>query len=31
MKHVLNRRFTQDRDAMVRRLVANFFAEFEPR
>ena len=28
-KHVLNRRFTQDRDAMVRRLVANFFAEFE--
>ncbi len=28
-KHVLNRRFTQDRSAMVRRLVANFFAEFE--
>jgi AcrR family transcriptional regulator len=28
-KHVLNRRFTQDRDAMVRRLIANFFAEFE--
>lgn len=28
-KHILNRRFTQDRGAMVRRLVANFFAEFE--
>jgi len=28
-KHVLNRRFTQDRSVMVRRLVANFFAEFE--
>lgn len=28
-KHILNRRFTEDRDAMVKRLVANFFAEFE--
>ena len=28
-KHILNRRFTQDRSAMVKRLVANFFAEFE--
>lgn len=28
-KHILNRRFTQDRTAMVKRLVANFFAEFE--
>ncbi|MBM3346273.1 MAG: TetR/AcrR family transcriptional regulator [Betaproteobacteria bacterium] len=28
-KHILNRRVTEDRDAMVKRLVANFFAEFE--
>jgi len=28
-KHVYNRKFTQDRGAMVQRLVANFFAEFE--
>jgi AcrR family transcriptional regulator len=30
-KHVYNRKFTQDRHAMVRRLVTNFFAEFERR
>lgn len=28
-KHILDRTFTLDRDAMVRRIVANFFCEFE--